>query len=195
MLRDTDMRRLLKRHLADVHAKDADTRIVDELGLRQGAVRVDVAVINGALHGYELKSDFDTLQRLSSQVQTYSDVLDEAALVTTVEHAQREAVAMVPEWWHVLLIDGEPSDPHIHTVRNGSSNPAINVRALVELLWHDEALQLLRARGADRGLARKPRRHAWDALVQAYAVDELREIVRGRLKRGVAGRKADARPS
>jgi hypothetical protein len=97
MLRDTNIRRPLKRHLADVHAKDADTRIVDELGLRQGAVRVDVAVINGALHGYEIKSDVDTLQRLSSQVETYSDVLDEAALVTTVEHAQRDAVAMIPE--------------------------------------------------------------------------------------------------
>ena len=33
------------------------TLIVEELGLCEGAVRIDVAAINGSIHGYEIKSD------------------------------------------------------------------------------------------------------------------------------------------
>lgn len=196
VLRDIDMRRILKAHLEDAHAGDVDTVIVDELGLRQGAVRVDIAVVNGSLIGYEIKSEVDTLNRLATQVGVYSDVLDEAAIVCTLDRIE-QAVTRVPTWWHVLVAetDGAGSHARIHVVRSGTRNPALNVRALVELLWHDEAVSLLRARGEDRGFARKPRRQAWNALVDAYSVDELREAVRARLKRGAEARRADARPS
>jgi hypothetical protein len=49
--------------------------MLDEFGLEHGEVRVDVAVINGELHGYEIKSERDTLERLPRQVKAYSAVL------------------------------------------------------------------------------------------------------------------------
>jgi hypothetical protein len=39
---------------------DLDTRVVEEMGIWAGSVRVDIAVINGEFHGFELKSDRDT---------------------------------------------------------------------------------------------------------------------------------------
>jgi hypothetical protein len=60
-MRDRDVRAALLRRLSSDYADDADTRIVEEMGVWSGSVRIDVAVINGELSGYELKSDRDTL--------------------------------------------------------------------------------------------------------------------------------------
>lgn len=53
--RDGDVRTLLKRHLIEIHSS-TPTRILDELGLCEGDVRVDVATVNGELSGFEIKS-------------------------------------------------------------------------------------------------------------------------------------------
>src|SRR5690242_17854466 len=66
-LRDRDVRKALKSKLLREHIADPRTLVLDELGLRHGACRVDIAVVNGSMHGYEIKSDSDTLERLPSQ--------------------------------------------------------------------------------------------------------------------------------
>ena len=58
-MNEYQLRRELKRK---VLARYSSTRIVDDLGLRHGVARVDVAVVNGIIHGYELKSDKDNLK-------------------------------------------------------------------------------------------------------------------------------------
>ncbi|MDA8118743.1 MAG: sce7726 family protein, partial [Gammaproteobacteria bacterium] len=74
-----------------------DTVVLDELGICRGEVRVDVAVVNGEIHGYEIKSDRDSLRRLASQVELYSKVLDQATLVAGERHFDA-AAALLPEW-------------------------------------------------------------------------------------------------
>lgn len=66
--------------------------------LARGACRVDVCVINGHLHGYEIKSDVDTLRRLPLQQQFYSDVLDKATIVVGQRHLDH-ALETLPAWW------------------------------------------------------------------------------------------------
>ena len=58
-------------------------------------VRIDIAVVKGALHGFEIKSDFDNLKRLARQVDLYSQVLDRATLVVGERFAPRAPSAMV----------------------------------------------------------------------------------------------------
>ena len=83
------------------HEGEEDVVFMEELGLCRGEVRVDVAVVNSALHGYEIKSDRDSLRRLSNQVVLYGRVLDRATLVVGERHAD-DASALVPEWWALL---------------------------------------------------------------------------------------------
>lgn len=66
-MRDRDVRQALHRKVLKEHHGDADTLVLDELGLRHGTCRVDIAVVNGYLHGYEIKSDSDTLERLPAR--------------------------------------------------------------------------------------------------------------------------------
>lgn len=94
-MHDADLRQALHRRLARQHRDDPDgTRILDEFGIC-GQVRVDVAVVNGALTGYELKSARDTLKRLPRQADYYSRVLDYAHIVVADTHAAH-ALQMAP---------------------------------------------------------------------------------------------------
>jgi hypothetical protein len=80
-MRDRDVRKALHHTVLKEHHGDTNTLVLDELGLRHGAVRVDVAVVNGHLHGFEIKGDSGTLDRLPSQVAINNAVLDRAMLV------------------------------------------------------------------------------------------------------------------
>src|SRR4029077_13805561 len=80
----------------------------------------DVAVVNGALDGFELKSDRDRLDRLARQSEIYGAVFDRMTLVVGPRH-ERQAARMIPDWWGLertepLTGGGVLSKPrsHIH---------------------------------------------------------------------------------
>lgn len=79
-MRDIDVRIAVRERLREEHLGDADTRIVEEMGVWHGSVRVDIAVINGEIAAYELKSARDTLQRLPGQACLYNEVFDRVSL-------------------------------------------------------------------------------------------------------------------
>lgn len=176
---DADIRAALRRDLEAAHA-GAEHRIIDELGLRMGGVRADVAVVNATLTGYEIKSPADGLRRLPRQAEVYSEVFDRAAIVVAEEHFL-PALAIVPDWWSVVIAADGADGVHLDTVVTGWANPSPNPRAVAELLWHEQVIDVLRARGAARGLSGKSRRHAWDRLVEVCTLDEIREAVRAHL--------------
>lgn len=178
---DPEIRLALLALLRGAHRDDEDTAFIEELGLCRGRVRVDVAVVNGILHGYEIKSDRDSLRRLAGQVALYSQVLDRATLVAGPAHAEA-AVALIPAWWEVIVVDGSTSEPRLELVRSGATNPHRTVRALVELLWLEDSLALLDARGGARGYRTRPRREVWDRVCELYTEEEIADSVRGRLK-------------
>lgn len=155
---------------------------MDELGLC-GTVRVDVAVVNGTLSGYELKSDRDTLRRLPMQVEYYSKVLDHATLVVGEGHYERtNGVAHLPTWWGIIVASPGPGEALLNEVRAAKMNEHLDPFAIAQLLWRDEALCELEARGAAEGMRSKPRHFLWDRLADLLELDDLRSVVRERLK-------------
>jgi hypothetical protein len=178
---DGEIRAALLRRLMAAHKREADTAFIEELGLCRGRVRVDVAVVNGSLHGYEIKSDRDSLRRLAGQVDLYGQVLDRAALVVGRRHAE-EALGLLPAWWEVQVVDGDSESVRVKQVRRGRKNPTRSARALVELLWLDDAMAMLEARGGARGYRGSPRRIVWDRVCALYSVDEIAQAVRVQLK-------------
>ena len=182
---DADIRAVLVSSLRSTHADEPGATIIEELGLCKGRVRIDVAVVNGSLHGYEIKSDRDTLRRLVTQADLYSRVLDRATLVVGPRNAA-EAVAALPSWWEVVVAEVTDGVINLRKRRTGRPNPARDARSLVELLWRQDALALLGARGCLRGYRSRPRREVWDYLCCLYTVDEIAEAVRSQLKARVA---------
>ena len=182
-----------RRRLSRQH-KDPDTRVVDELGLRHGVCRADIAVVNGHLVGIEIKSDVDSLDRLSTQVASYSSVFDRAILVSTDKHLPR-ATDHVPEWWDIVCANQGPRGGiEFTTVRRGHANPCVDSYAVAQLLWRDEAVGILADLGVEDRELRGTRAVLYDHLVSRLPQRELRRCVRETIKRR-AGWRDLAQPS
>ena len=181
-MHDADIRLALHSLLLRTYGDDADVLIRHELGLCAGKRLIDVAVIGSELVGYEIKSDADTLIRLAGQAQVYNRVLDRVILVTTQRHLAA-AIAMLPRWWGIMVAGNADGTVHLADVRPSALNSQVNALSLAQLLWREEALEELRLRGLGRGLSKKARHYVWTALTKAVGVNELRLIVRVRLRR------------
>jgi len=175
------IRNALKTHLLTTNAKGSDSIVIEELGLSRGHVRADIALVNGHLHGYEIKSDRDNFRRLSRQVELYSKVFDFATLVVGDRFIQ-SAKHAVPGWWGLLHVSQGATGLQFKTLRRCRMNPQRDVRVLAELIWASEALKLLDERNVAKGVRGKPRRVLWERICQHYRLDEVALAVRENLK-------------
>jgi hypothetical protein len=179
--------------LLAAHGCQPDSILLEELGICRGQVRIDIAVVNGSVHGYEIKSDRDSLRRLAGQVELYSRVLDSATLVVGDRHLA-EALKFLPKWWGVLRVEETSGPPRFRAVRRAANNPHRDSRSLVELLWLDDALVLLEAADAARGVRGKPRCVVWDRVCEKLSIDEIALAVRSRLKARAPQKSPQQRP-
>ena len=81
----------------------------------------------------------------------------------------------------------------IRMLRRGRENPVRDTRALVELLWREQALELLARHGAARGLLRSPREAVWDRLCETVRGTTIAAAVLAQLKARAALRAASPR--
>jgi hypothetical protein len=175
-MRDVDIRQAL---LVKLRERFRGDKIVNEMGLCMGATRVDVAVINGSLHGYEIKSDSDTLARLPSQVTLYNRVLDYSTIVCGPRYLER-ITSMVPAWWGITEAVGDSGRCRLVRRRAPRRNPACEPLAIAQLLWRDEAAALL-VRHGQPVRTRDTRWMLWDRLAE-WPIRELQSSVRAQLK-------------
>src|SRR5207237_3043084 len=150
-MRDIDVRIALRAALQVLHGDDSSTKIIEELGLCERSSRIDLAVVNGSLNGYEIKSARDTLERLPGQMAVYSRVFDTVTIVTSESHAD-EVREIVPHWWGITLAGTANDGVELASIREASANPSVDPAALATLLWRDEALAALEARGLASGV-------------------------------------------
>ncbi len=180
--KDFEIRQALVRDLEVAYANDPDHKIVEELGINHGSVRADVAVINGIMDCYEIKSDRDTLQRLPEQIRAYNAVFDEVTLVVGFTHIY-EAIEMIPDWWGVTIAKTNiHGDIVFSTIRKAEPNTNKDKDAIARLLWRDEALRILENKKQDVGVRSKPKVFIYERLVSTHSIDELSLIVRQSLR-------------
>jgi hypothetical protein len=182
-MRDPDVRRVLKQALVARHGGEADTIVVEELGLCRGSVRADIAVINGLMKGFEIKSDRDTLQRLLTQASVYSRVFDTATLVTAERHVDAATLAL-PSWWGIEVIGNNGTLSELKQTR---PNPRVDADSVALLLWRDEASSIL-AHASATVHRHETRQSLCSRLAAILPLDELRSAVREALKNRDDGR-------
>jgi hypothetical protein len=179
--RDTDLRQVLDFSLRERFSESSSTVIRHEVGICEGARRIDVAMINGHFSGWEIKSDYDSLRRLPGQVEAYGLVLDYATLVATERHLAK-AVDLVPEWWGVMVATAGDRQPLLSDLRKPHINREVDPMALAQLLWRDEVMAILSREGISRGLSGKARWYVWERLCESYSLRQMRSVVRETLK-------------
>ena len=171
-----------KKKLRQYHA-DESTLVIDELGLNHGRCRADIAVVNGHLVGYEIKSDRDSLYRLKEQVRSYNAVFDRAFAIVGERYAE-SIMEHLPEWWGVIRSEIGPRQAiHFKTIRKASRNEGVNPIILSRLLWRDEVAEILREKGLPLKTLRQPRAKLYECLTSILNLQELQRTVRDQLKR------------
>lgn len=176
-MNDIHIRGALKRELLAQYKDDRETVIIEELGIQHGASRIDLVVVNGVLHGFELKSDRDTLTRLPEQARAYASVFDHVTLVVAERHVRR-AVDIVPQWWGIRVARAEPEGLSFCDLKLPMANPSPDPMSIVTLLWRAEALSCLEDLGSAAGMHSKSRAAIYAKLVDKADLDYLRERIR-----------------
>lgn len=176
---DKSIRGALKELLLKDHADQLDTKVVEELGLEQGTSRIDIAVINGILHGYELKGDLDSLIRLPEQMKTYNSIFDKVTLVVGKDHLHN-AINMIPNWWGVVIAKFGDNSNKIKfcEIRKSETNPITDCLSIASLLWKDESLAILEKYNEAKTVKYKSKKIINEHLVKVLDTQTLKDHVR-----------------
>lgn len=184
-LLDHEIRAALLTRLRHLFPLPTGSLVVDEFGCH--GARVDVAVINCKLHGYEIKSERDTLARLSSQAPSYASIFDRVTVVVAPKHLAK-VTDHIPAWWGITEASQRRGRVRFRCIRRGKANPSPDAHALVKLLWRREAYAVLRSHGLAAGLTNAPASTLRRALVEKLPLKTIADEVRAAIKaRGGSG--------
>ena len=176
-MKDAQIRVLLKDSELQRYISDSDSRVVDELSLPVARARIDIAVINGFLHGYEIKGASDTLNRLPSQLEAYQKVFDYVTVVTEDTHLEK-VKKDIPSWVGISICS-ESSGISIY--RKGLKNEAKQPFFVAQLLWKQEILDIL----IQERIPFKKSTRVWglcELLAANLEIEQLSQLVREKLK-------------
>jgi hypothetical protein len=175
---DKIIRELLLHELELKYGNDKSVRVIEELGLDHGAARIDVAVLNGVMHGYEIKSDADTLYRLPWQISAYNSVFSKMTIVVGAKHLEH-VINLVPDWWEIILVrQTSDNSVSLYQIRDGLTNKCQDNEAIARLLWKEEAISILRQCNAARGVTSQPRSVVYERLANTLDTAALQKRVR-----------------
>lgn len=194
-MRDLDIRTKIKSSLLQKYYQDPNSRIVDEMNVCHGDARVDIAVINGSLHGFEIKSQLDTLSRLPGQIHMYSKIFDYLTIVSGPKHIA-EILAICPDWCGVIVANYKKNNSglKLKKIRPSKRNQMLDKYSLAQLLWKSEVIQCLTELGITRGISNKSKALLWQMLSSTVDQKTLSIIVRQKLKTR-ANWRSDQQPS
>ena len=177
--RDRDIRAALIPSLREKYIYSSQDLVIEEFGCN--SARVDVAVVNGVLHGFEIKSDSDSTYRLQDQLQAYAGVFDFITVVTgkRLLHAVR---SMAPK--HCGLVLAEYVDGQVRLIekRKAQKNPNQRAMDIARMMWRDEALHVLRSRGYKCVNTRSSANEIWAAAAAHIKIPALANELRSAIK-------------
>ena len=114
---------------------------IDELPT--GTTRADVVhITEHFMHGYEVKGDGDTLQRVANQLRCYGEVYDFVTFIITEKHLPK-LLPLLPGWVGIQVASAEGLRPH----RAAAYNATVARAPLARLLLLEEVKQYLLSLG------------------------------------------------
>jgi hypothetical protein len=175
---DADIRSALHAKRLKRAKSQPDTLVIDELGLAHARSRIDVAVINGCIHGYEIKSAKDNLDRFAIQMDIYRQTLQKLTFVAAPKHVAG-IISHAPEWCGVIAAEQGPRGGiNFQLLRNAVANPEVDPFMMAHLLWRDEVIELLDQAGYASKDLRRPRKQLYEMLCEAMSLREITASIR-----------------
>jgi len=182
-MNDVEIRQNFHRKILWRQHAQKDTLVIDELGLNHGKCRADIAVVNGHLIGYEIKSNNDSLRRLKNQVESYNAVFDKISVVVGDRYI-KSIQSHIPSWWGVIVsVRGPRGAVNFDLIRKAMTNKSIDQISIAQLLWRNEVIEILQKNKVPNKILRQPRTVLYEYLVSILNICELRRAVRDYFKK------------
>lgn len=161
---------------------DADTLVLNELGIQNGDFRADIAVLNGKLEGFEIKGEYDTLDRLPNQIKAYNSIFDKSSIIISKKFYD-DCVEKIPSWWGIYIASQiESGEISFKRVRAAKLNKTIDAYSLAQLLWRDEAVEVALEYVDEKTIARARRHEVYTILADNMKAKDLSRVVISKLK-------------
>jgi hypothetical protein len=179
-MRDFDIRKILRDTTLKKFIEDSNSKVVDELNIPITKSRIDIAVVNGHLHGFEIKSARDTLNRLPHQIDGYTKVFDYITVITENKHHEK-ILKLLPEWVGLQVCIEDSTGHKINTIRKPLYNRNKEGFFLAKLLWRKEVENILQ----DQEIPYQKKSTLWklcELLGNSVSLTKLSKIVRETLK-------------
>jgi hypothetical protein len=182
-MNDPQIRKAFHTSFLQKEHEDSATLILDELGLEHGKCRADITVINGHMDGFEIKSDVDSLSRLKNQINSYNAIFDRSSVIVTIRHLN-EIMRMIPDWWGIIsVLESDADIPQFTVIKKPQQNAYIDDSLVAQLLWREEAQEVLFNLGMRGAQIRQKRSILYGYIVGTLSSCELRRTVREYLKK------------
>lgn len=144
-----------------------------------GASRVDVAVVNGIIYGYEIKSVLDTLDRLPRQMDYYNQLFERMTIVSSRKYYQQVS-ELVPKWWGIKIISYNGA--RLIEKRKGRINRAQDKDMLLKLLWKKELESFVDVMGYPKKMKRLKKHQLLETVSKEAEIGVIRNHVYQSLK-------------
>ncbi len=178
-LNDEQFREILLKELYNTYRNRNDTRIVNEMGIDRGRSRVDIAVINGIMHGYEIKSDLDTLDRLPRQMEYYNRAFERMTIVISRNYIE-DVKKMVPKWWGIKTMSSDQT--RLINIRKGRKVSMQDPNLIINLLWKSELETMIDYLELPKSLKKQRKNQLLSLIMQETDFSTLRSYVYDTLK-------------
>lgn len=153
--------------------------LINEMVYANWSRRADLAVANGHLHAFEIKSDLDSLRRLQGQIGIYLQRFDKLTLVVSPKFVDT-IIATTPTRVAVWSACWEDKGIKIKVVRSGKQEKIEDRDVLIDYFLRDELYLFLSSRGVT--VRRSAPRSELVKLAKEQPVSKLREYLLHSLK-------------
>ncbi len=129
---DKDIREPLFDYLDERYGK---VRTIEEKTINKS--RADVlAIVDGSIIGFEIKSDSDTYTRLKRQIKDYEKFCDLCYVVVGESHIHVDE--HIPKYWGIIYVNKE----NVIVERDAEPSPKVKIENQLEILWRNELLNI-----------------------------------------------------
>ena len=171
---DKDIREPLFDYLDERYGK---VRTIEEKII--GKSRADVlAIVEGEIIGFEIKSDNDTYARLKRQIKDYEHFCNRCYVVVGESHIH--VSEHIPDYWGIIVVNNEnvivdrdaAQCPKVKIFdqldlvdRDAAQCPKVKIFDQLDLLWRNELSNIQEKEGLPK-LANKRRREIYQRLIR-----------------------------
>lgn len=178
MLREHDIKTAL---IMRLHQKGMlnDAVLINEMVVAKWSRRADLALANGTLQAFEIKSDYDSLKRLSGQLATFNSRFEKVTVVCAPKFTI-EVLSQVPRETEVLEVSKFNDSVCFKVIQRGRIRSLKDKKILLSFLLKKEIQSLLKKKNLAESL--DSNREFLEAECLELPVSVIRDFVIGTLK-------------